>query len=75
MFVFVVKFYFATIISLPSTLLWEKGRIRIRTCNWRIRKVQIQADSMDPKHWLQIKLGGGGGGGGLDFSFYVLYDI
>ncbi len=28
---FVLKFYFASIISVCSTPLWEKGRIRIRT--------------------------------------------
>ncbi len=28
---FVLQFYFATIISVRSTLLWEKRRIRIRT--------------------------------------------
>ncbi len=42
--IFVLKFYFSTIISVRSTLLWEKGRIRsripirIRICTCDIAK-------------------------------------
>ncbi len=32
--IFVLKFYFSTIIWVCSTILWEKRRIRIRTSEW-----------------------------------------
>ncbi len=54
--IFALKFYFASIMSVPSTPLWEKGRIwiriqsRIRTSDlWiRIREAQKLADP-DPE--------------------------
>ncbi len=49
---FVIEFYFAGIISVRSTHLWEKGRIRsrirIRTADYWIREARKQADPADP---------------------------
>jgi hypothetical protein len=55
----ILKFYFATITSVRSTLLWEKGIIRIHTCykriRMRIREAQKHTDHTDPdansEHW------------------------
>ncbi len=47
---FCVKFYFASIISVHSSPLWEKGKIQVRTCDQRIRirEAQKHADPPDP---------------------------
>jgi hypothetical protein len=39
---FLIQFYFASIISVRSTLLWEQGRIRIRTSDYWIRARETQ---------------------------------
>ncbi len=56
--------YFATNISVRSTLLWEKGRIRVCTCDSRIRMriwdAQKHTDPTDldpdarPEHWKKV---------------------
>ncbi len=55
---FVLKFYFASIISVHSSPLWEKGKIQVRTCDQRIRirEAQKHADppDSDPQHCLTI---------------------
>jgi hypothetical protein len=63
--IFLLKFYFASIISVRSTLLREKGRIRsririrIRTCDqrirMRIREARKHTDpdaDPEPEHWV-----------------------
>jgi hypothetical protein len=54
-----LKFHFASIISVRSTPLREKGRIQIRISDYRIRMAQKLTDP-DPKHcnilWHLLKL-------------------
>jgi hypothetical protein len=57
--IFGLKFYFATIISVRSKLLSEKGRIRSRICRIRMRtrEAKKHTDPMDsnpdPEYWFE----------------------
>ncbi len=53
--IFVLKFNFASITSVRSTLLWEKGRIWIRIRETQKQMVPTDPDA-DPEHWFEISL-------------------